>query len=304
MPTTISASPYTKLFDHAVLLLLKVRRFGIIKKVPAVHWGSSTGTLFLNTDAHYLTVHKRILDCPEYSAILQLDRRTQTHLREQAIPSSYLPGLYLIALRSLEAVHTLLETYQAQRDLLIQAFLDVYPFIQNQATLSLNTLYDPHNYPPPANVRQAFSLQTSYLSFDLPQHLHAVNPTLYEQEVTHARTRVDTMLKESQHFLRTGFLHHLEAVIKQLPCAPQVATTRLRQQPITKLRTFIANFPNRTVSPDDAMATLMEQTHLLLHGITPAVLKNDHALAITVSDGLMAIREIAAHAFTCDHLTS
>ncbi len=303
MPATSQAlSPKHALFDRAVFLLLKIRRFGIIKKVPTAHWKDSDSSLFHNTDSQYLNVQKRILDCTQYSAITKLDRNAQKDIREHAIPTSYLPGLYIVPLLSLNSIENILQSYQVQRHLLVEAFLEVYPFIKTQATLSLNTLYDPNNYPSSETVTQAFHVDTSYLHFDLPQLLHTINPTLYAEERDKTQSRLHHMMAESQLYLRTSFLKLIKALITRLSLNLTSPTKPIRMNHITKLRDFVQAFPQRTVTTDTQMTALVQQTQGLLHGMTLAEIKAHPHVMHALSEHLAPILSALEHLIEDHHV--
>ncbi|RMH38352.1 MAG: hypothetical protein D6690_00090 [Nitrospirae bacterium] len=280
-------SPYASLLHNAVILILKKRRFGITR---TLHFEEALPAETLNADPRYLRVQKRILSCPEYQAIVRLDQRIKDQMTRLALPTKFLPGLYLVPASLIHDVEAALSTYQRERAAAVEAFLAVYPQAQAQALLALNILFDPANYPSVEVLRASFSVDIQYLSFDVPTILQHIDHDVFERERQRAATQIQQMLDEVQSFLRLTFQELITHLADRLQPGSDGQRKVLRQSAVDNLLEFLDTFDARNVvARDEELSTLVARCRAVITGVDARELKAQPLLANAVREELQHI---------------
>jgi hypothetical protein len=157
----------------------------------------------VDADEQAITVGKLLLDCKELTAVGTLDGTIRRWVYDRGLPSGVLKeGVYRLPLALVDEIDRGLKDFNEQRLFLIDQFLFVYPDKAQEARDRLRSLYDPHDYPPVEQIREAFDFQWRYLSLDVPQ---TISNILIEEQRAKATQDVAAEIDEIRMALRTSF---------------------------------------------------------------------------------------------------
>ncbi len=136
------------LAQKTVCLKVHFGLFGNSRKV-------SNSQVEVDADKQLIRVSKILLDSGELQAIKTLDGEVRRYLYDTCLP--FESGIQLVPLPQIETVDQKLREYAQKRLELVEAFVDAYPRLCEQAAARLRTLYNPNDYPPVDIVRSHFA---------------------------------------------------------------------------------------------------------------------------------------------------
>lgn len=300
MTITRTSQPFRPLWDQAICVILTMHKLGIRRRVtktgnpdnPALPLPDSTSNslLSIDTDEARILVTKRILACPEYEAILKLYRMTKRHIDKLVLPSGMKPGVYLIPLDLLEELNSILANARLALEPLVEQFCQVYPRSIANDQLHLKDAYDPDDYPDVDTVRQTFTIETQYITWDLPSSLGSVSEALIQQEQQRARTKVQTILTDITTNLSSVMRELVTHLVDRLSPDVNGNTKRLHTSTVTNLMEFIGRFNARNLGQNVDLQQIVEQAKQLLTGINPTHLRHDESVAQGLQAGMQQVK--------------
>lgn len=267
---------------NSVLLLLRISKLGNRRKV-------NPGLVQVDADREAITVGKELLDCDEYREIVGFDGSVRRWLYSRSLPAYGVlkDGAYRLPLGLVEEVDDKLREFQEQRELRIQAFLDVYPAKVEQARSRLRALYNPADYPDVGQVRQAFSLEYRYLTMNVPDSLGA----LYQRERNKAMADVQSEVEEIKLALRMSFAGLVDHAAERLQSGTDGKKMVFRDTLVKNLEDFFSYFGARNIVNDTELATMVEQARSVIHGVDAQDLRDDEVLRRHVQSTMAGIRK-------------
>lgn len=303
---TRTGQPFRPLWDQAICVILTMHKLGIRRRVTkasnpdtlgandeplfALPDTTSHSLLSIETDEARILVTKRILDCPEYEAILTLYRTTRRQINKLILPSGMKPGVYLIPLDLLEELNTILANARLALVPLVDQFCHVYPQSIASDQLNLKDAYDPHDYPDVDTVRQTFTIETQYITWDLPSSLGSVSEALIQQEQQRARTKVQSILADITTNLSTVMRELVTHLVDRLAPDANGNTKRFHASTVTNLMEFLSRFQARNLGQSVDLQQIVDQAKGLLSGITPTHVRNDESIAQGLQAGMQHVK--------------
>lgn len=297
---TRTSQPFRPLWDQAICVILTMHKLGIRRRVtksltpddlsralPAV---TSPSLLSIDTDEARILVTKTILACPEYQAILKLYRDTKHQIDKLVLPSGMKPGVYLIPLDLLEELNAILASARQTLVPLVDQFCQVYPVTMANDRLHLKDAYDPADYPDLDTVRQAFTLETQYITWDLPSSLGSVSEALIQQEQQRARTKVQTILSDITTNLSSVMQELVTHLVDRLSPDANGNAKRFHASTVTNLMEFIGRFNARNLGHNVDLEQIVDQAKQLLTGVNPTHLRKHEPVAKALQDGMQQVK--------------
>lgn len=274
--------PSQDLARKTVCIKVQRSRLGNSRKV-------STSQVDVDTDKSMLRVSKRLFDCPQFKAIVNFDAEIGRYLETVCLP--FEKSVHLCPLQMLEQVDSRLKQFADERPKLIEAFVQAYPELCDQAPSRFRALHDPADYLPLDRVRAAFTFSWRYISFGVPEKLREIAPSLWEDERNKVAQLMTEAAAEAQQVMRAAMAELVEHLAERLQDGPDGKPARFHKTTVSKLLDFLDSFDFRNVADDTELKTLVDRARALMQDVTVKDLKS----AVQLRDHVRAgMSEIAA----------
>src|SRR5260370_17809718 len=182
--------PGVDLAKKTVCIKMRLSTMGNTRKV-------STSQIEADADKDLLRVSKHLLDSAELKAMGRLDGEIRRFLYNICLPFEI--GIHLLPIAALETVEDRLRKFAEDRQVLVTAFLSVYPSLCQDAAKRLRSLYNPADYPAVDEVAREFGLSWQYVSFGVPDQLKGISQEVWEQE----RDKAPKRMTDPPHTIHT-----------------------------------------------------------------------------------------------------
>jgi hypothetical protein len=243
-----------------------------------------------NTAKERFKIHKTLLDSPELKAIQRADQALKMWLVRECIPFEM--GVMLLSSAKLPLLWERMTRYaKVERPALINAFVEAYPRLVNEAKQALGKDFIASEYPNVSDVRKRFYFDYKPLSFDVPSALKSISKEVYDTEILKAQANIATVTEEIQQAQRQVLLGLVETLDDQLKPGEDGKRKALHQGAITKLNKFLGEFHLENLTGDAETAALVEQLHDLTNGISAAGLKGKEDVKSGIAEKLLSIKE-------------
>lgn len=281
----LTPGPFSNLWQNALCVILTLHKLGIKRTM------APQDVLAIDTDETLIRVTKSILSCSEYQAILKLYTRLRSQLARLVLPSTMRAGIYLIPLALTKELDDILRNAREELDALVSAFTRVYAQRVTEDQLRLKDAYNTLDYPDVETVRNAFSIEAHYITWDLPATLSMVSESLLQRESANAQQKLTQMLDEVNDTLRQAMAQLVNHLVSRL--TPDAAGQRktFRASTITNLMEFLNRFDARNLGNDTALQEIVRQAKTILSDIeSPKALRTNQSLAEIVQKGMVEVQ--------------
>lgn len=264
------------LVENTIAYQMTIHRWGIKRQVSqGVLEGLIPGEREL-IKKKMLSASKRIIESKEYDAIVSLDGHTSRWLGEHSVPSILKKGVYCLPVVICGEVDTYIEEYKRKRqDEIVPLFIEAYETQAYAARDMLGSaLFSSLEYPTVEKMRNLFSVDTSYLTFDVPSSLKYVSEELFKRE----QEKVEQQWQEAAEAINQLLIAECAELVSGL----QSALTGLNDGTLKRFRD--ANFVNldtwaelflraRNVTDNAELEGVVREIRQTLQGVTHDSLK-------------------------------
>ncbi len=272
----------TDLDKNSILLLMRLSKLGNRRKV-------SSGMVEVDADKEVITVGKLLLDCKELADISTFDGQIRQYVYVRSLPSGVLKeGVYRLPLTLVDEVDRGLKNLGDQRLQLIDEFLTVYPIKVDEARTRLRALYNPADYPPVEQVRQAFDFQWRYLALGVP---NTISNVLIQQEREKASQDLAAEMDEIRLALRMAFADLVNHATAALTVGPDGKPKIFRDSLVSNLEQFFNYFDARNLTGDEDLADLVQRARDIMKGVRPEDLRTDMDLRREVQQTMAEVKD-------------
>lgn len=247
----------------------------------------SSAQVEVDADKSLVKVSKTLLASLELEAVRRLDGEVRRYLYGVCLP--FEPGIHLLPIPLIEAVDANLREFHAKRQELVEAFLEAYPRLCEEAAVRLRTLYNPLDYPPINEVRSEFSASWQYVSYGVPEQLRGVSERMFREEREKAAVRMTEAYTEVRQVLREAMVELVAHLRDRLTDQPEGTLPRLRESTVQKLSEFLDTFDFRNVTNDQELKEQVERARAMLAGTTTDGIRNTTELRSRVREGMAEI---------------
>ena len=261
------------ILENAVLVSLRFNNLGNSAKL-------SSEKVDTDADKDQLRVSKRLLDSPEYRAILNhrwLWRYER--LGSQAIVSPVSgTAVMVLPLALLSQVERMNAEDEAKDCELVKAFCAVYPARVEEAKAHLKGEWRAEDYPPVARVRAAFRVRLSYLTLGTPESLKLVSAAVYAREQKKFYESLEETAKEIRAVLREGLAElvgWMAARLSDREDGKKKAFGKPFDSKLERMRDFLDTFQHRNLTGDSELEPLVEKAKALLRGVDAEAVKEE-----------------------------
>ena len=259
-------------------------RFGLLGNSRKV----TVSQVIVDADKDQIRVSKHLLKSKELDAIRQSDADLRRELENYCLPGFDI-GLRLLPWGAVERVTQRLKGHAQHREHLVDAFIDAYPRLCQEAAASLRSLYNAKDYPPADYVRSKFHFSYQYLSFGTPEGLENVNGEIFAEEREKAATVLRDATQEARDFMRATIAEMVTHLRDRLTPDADGKPKRLHATAVTNLQQFLGTFDLRNVSNDRELASEVEKLRGLLSGADVEEIRKDDDWRATVRTKLAEV---------------
>lgn len=243
-------------------------------------------------DADSTRVSVDLLRAEEYVKIVRHDIETRRYLMREMLPAGrrLAAGSYLVLVAKVEEIYAKLAERKAEREALVQAFLDAYPAIVEEAAERLKDAFDCKMFPgatmkeEPATGRlyvdvderakvlmsTAFSMEYELEVTDREAGLRAAKGSLskafVERELKRAKASAQALAEEIRDGMRVAFAELVTKAAEMLK--PTSGEKKVfRGEALERIQDFLGTFATRNVAGDSDLAQVVEKARAVLSGV-------------------------------------
>jgi hypothetical protein len=222
-----------------------------------------------------LKMEKSLLDSPELKAISAFDLACQIWLSSAALPSYLMAGLYRIPIAKVRAIYDGLVERETQRKQLVEAFLDRYAALKQEAAALLADQYDPADYPKLEVVASKFKFEYFFMDIDeVPDQLKSIDAAIYGEAVKKTEAKLAQVVSDIRLGMSEAFSEVIAHMAERLQTGPDGKPKVFRDSLVTNLTEFFEDFPLRNVTNDEGLTALVQKAKAVMAGITPDDLRD------------------------------
>src|SRR5579872_4846649 len=257
------------ILESAMCLSLELSRIGTRRKV-----NPGEAAKAYEAEEDMIHVSKEILKSTALEDIKKLDGVIRTYVATKCLPaqSMFRSGVYLIPNLSVVKINNRLKEFKAQRESLVQLFMEEYDAVKKDAENRLGPIFDPSNYPDPEQVRSSFRMTFRYMTFDTPKKLKGIDPTVYAEELEKSRQSVAVCTQEIQLALRENLAKLVEHMFDKLSEKPDGSKKVFRNSSVEKIKEFLDDFNSKNITNDKELEELVNKARALMDGVEPEAL--------------------------------
>lgn len=223
-----------------------------------------------SVDRRMVHVSKDLLDSPELKVITKYDTQIRSYVASRCLPSFFEGGKWLLPVKLISEVdQELTDIMQTERQRLIDIFIESYPRLKEEAKERLGHLYNPNDYPPESQLRDAFTFEINYLSFGVPGMLAEFSQEIFKREEEKLVKKVQEMGEECQQALRLGFADLVDHMVERLQPGEDGKKKSFKVSMVENLSNFLASFRDRDLTGDEGLSQLVNQAQEILEGKDP-----------------------------------
>lgn len=227
--------------------------------------------------------------CKEYDAIVSYDNKLYRWLCDQSVSLMGRRNVRLVGRDAVNKIETTLAKAVKERQLLVDAFLIVYPLVIEAAKTKLNGQYDEGDYPSVERVATKFSIDWNYLALGVPENLPAEVRAAMSEKVTKMWEQAGEQIRDG---LRIGFVKLVEHLITKLQPASDGKKQKFYDSNVTNILDFIDTLAQRDLTGDIALQQVAKQAKELIetHAKDIDKVKTDASTKAAVVQGMAAIK--------------
>lgn len=275
-PQVILPQGHQNLAEQSVCLAVTLRRFGAKRKVDPEDVAAPRQEGDDAPDARMLQVTKSLINAAELRDLDKLDRQIRQYLYDIGLPSPLKRNFYLIPVNMLAEVDQQLQAYSQERDRLVEALVQAWPDLIEEARTRLGRLFNPGDYPAAHTLRGLFSMEVTYMQFGVPTTLQQV-PGMYERELQRHQAGWENNYLEVRYTLRELFYQLAEKLAERLEPNAQGEFPIFKSSTVDNMKQFLQTFPGRNLTGDLELATLVESLARQMERIDVRMLRTSPA---------------------------
>ena len=269
-----------------VILSLRMTRAGNRRRV-------SSNQVEVDADKDAISVNKELLESDEFKEIVSFDGYVRRWLYTRSLPAygTLKSGIYRIPTGLVSQIDAQLQMCRAERDALVDAFIEAYPARVQAAKTRLRSLFNPTDYPPAVLLPELFTFEFRYMAVSVPTALSSISQELLQREIAKAEVAVKSEADEIKLALRQSFAELIDHAASRL-AVKDGKKLIFRDTLVSNITEFLEFFNARNVVGDDDLSGLVDRARDVMSGIeNPDKLREDGALRGRVRTSLQSIKK-------------
>jgi hypothetical protein len=270
--------------EKTICIVVRKGRFGTKRK-------ASTDDVEVESDKALLRLSKTILESPELDQVKKLDSAMTSYLKGLCLRSMFKGGVYLLSLGLVEEVNAQLETFSAERALLVDKAVETYDKRCEETSKRLDMLHDPGDYPAASRFRSKFYLEWQFVTWSTPTKLKEIKPALFEMERQKAAAKLSAVADDCRNAMRLGMSKLVSHMVDRLTPDPSGKKKKFHKSIVNNFNEFFRTFELRNVTDDAALSAVVAQARAAMDGIDVAMLKKDDAVRTSIAQQFEALQK-------------
>lgn len=282
--------------EKAMLVHLSISQIGRTRQVRegeleiAQEGEDGLGLKAANTDKNLVKVTKTLFQCAELKRIEKLDSEVRAFISRKCLPSPLRgKSVYLLPLANVELVNAKLHAFEAERDVLVAAFVAKYPRLLVQARRQLRDLFDRHDYPGRDQVAGCFGLHWQLLAIGVPDALAEISTEIFEQERAKSAAQWASAQEEIQTLLRVRLKSMVQNLVERLKPAADGQKKVFRNTLVSNLDDFIKDFSALNITNDKELEKVVSDVRDLMSGVDAQLLRDSGKARDLITSGAAQI---------------
>lgn len=274
---------------RCVLVSFGFSLWGTIRKVNNGDGGKVRVETDLGEDVpeNAVRVSKRLLDCPEYKAIVSNDTKCRNDIKVLCLPHPD-PTLYVLPVGCVERAVDIFRKRAADRVGEVDGLGEVYYQRIAEERDRLGPLHNDADYPSWDEVKSKFKFRYGFVQRDPAEGLKEISQELYDD----AERAVQDEWAETRTMMQAAMREMFQQLVDDLQ--DRLGATQANGKPgklygsrVENLRQFLELFDAKNITGDGELASFVGKAKNLLDGVTIEDYRKDFRL-----------REDAANAFS------
>jgi len=264
-------------------LILSCRHFHARKRV-------SSETVKVDADKRWVGVTKKLLESDELNAVNKVLHEARAFLDSHALPAPLKKGVYMIPLEYVDKVNARLLELQQEHTKAIKCFAGEYESSIEAAKKRLGSLFDASDYMSVQELRRAFSMSWSYVSFDVPVSLEKVNKEIWEDEQHKAEKTWNDARDAWQGLLREQMQELVAHLVERLSPSKDGKKKIFRDSALGNLEEFLGTFDPRNIANDEQMKSIVGKVRGICKGVKLEDVREDERVREQVRQSFNIIK--------------
>lgn len=279
-----------KILERCVVLTLTVHFLGNHRKVStrdvveavagedAVTDAIAEGR---NFDTEQVRSTKLLVPTEVLRPAMRIIRKAKDYLRSKGIAAHRVFGerSYLIPRARITEVDEMLTSIETELRDEATRVADAYLDAMAKQELALGPLFDRAQYPDPARVAGAFSIDWSYVSFQAPENLETVNRAVAAAAARSAEARFSEAFREVQLAMRGALHTTMKDLIAKLRPTDTGKSVTIRGTLLRDVRQIVEDFRINDVTDDAELAELVRRLDVVTGNVDVDALRGDEGRA-------------------------
>ena len=237
----------------------------VIFHKPGMTRQGDLGKVETPADKKRLGLSKKIIDSPEYRAVLHVAIGCREYLRSLELEAPFKTGRHLMPLKLLEKAYARVEDAEEAYGEAADTFVAVYPEQVEAAEQSLADQFDANDYPDADDLRQQFWVERRVTSWDTPGEAK-IGEYLYEKEKNRVAAELSSVAEDAKFALREGLRELTTKLAESLGEQPNGKRKRLAGSTVTKITNWLTSFNARNVLGDSELAAVAADLRSVMNG--------------------------------------
>lgn len=267
----------------ATVVNLKLGGLSLTKKLEE-------GAVQTDSDDDRIGANKKLMRCPEVTAITSAQTQLRNWIRKRTVPSPIREGMLLVPNSIVPEVDAMLVKAEAELEgKLTEDFLRVYDAVIEADREALKSNFNRADYKTPEEIRARLRNEWSYLQFDVPTGLPS---GMLEREQEKARAKLAETTDTIQQVLRSEMAKLVNHAVKALTEKKSDGKAKTFQRTtIDNIKEFLTLFRDRNITDDQELDALVAKAQSILEGVDPADLRTKEPIRDSVTKGFSTIKD-------------
>lgn len=258
----------------SMCLLFEVNRLGTRRKVATEQVLDAAKQI----DPTMVRASKRILHSPELKELATLDNVMRGWIKARCLPSLFKGGVYVIPIKSVEAVDKEIEEFILARDVYVDRVCSTYEAHREEAKKQLGPLWNVRDYPPVNRVKAMFYIRKQWFRVSTPEDLKEIDEQIWKRAKDEAEAHWREVLDAADGLLMEQMKRLVDRMVERLTPDEDGKPKIFRDSLVGNLVEFLENLDPRNINDNAQLKSVAKQAaSLLKNGLTADDLRDNDA---------------------------
>lgn len=263
------------ILQRSVCLLLQCEKLGNSRKVNVKDVEISKDEQKLEGEKKSLRITKQLVDTKEMRPCRAIISAAKDYLRSIAVPGHDIfgAGTYLVPIGHVKEAEERLSQFQKDLKERVEELVARWEDVVDGQRKKLGPLFDEKQYASADEVRSAFDLDWSYVSFAAPERLLDVDKGVAEAAQKKYEAKLDAAYNEVVVSLRTSALTVMKELASKLSPNKDGDPKALQPTALRDLQEFLGRLPVLNISDDGDLLDICAKVNGIAKNIDVDVIR-------------------------------